>query len=76
MLMFSFIISHFKLKASSNVYLRVRLVGGVKKSEDGKLVGGYKKFGFPSYVLGWRGGKVGGWKTFLFGWKEMGEWKM
>ena len=28
---------------------------------------------FPSYVFGWNGGKVGGWKTFLFGWRE--KWK-
>ena len=37
--------------------------------EDGK-VKGQKKFSFPSCVFDWRGGKVGGWKTFLFGWKE------
>jgi len=24
-------------------------------------------------VFGWRDGKVGGWKTFLFDWKEKGE---
>ena len=36
-------------------------------------VGGQKKFGFPSYVFGWRGGKVGEWKIFLFGWREKWE---
>ena len=44
--------------------LRVRLDGGVEKWEDGKLwedgkVGRWKIFSFPSYVFGWRGGKVG-----------------
>lgn len=44
--------------------LRLCLVGGVKKWEDGKLwedgkVRGCKIFSFPSYVFGWRGGKVG-----------------
>ena len=53
--------------------LRIRLVGGVEKWEDGKLVGGQKRFGFPSCVFGWRGEKVGGWKTLLFGWREKGE---
>ena len=24
-------------------------------------------------MFDWRGGKVGGWKTFLFGWKEKGD---
>ena len=24
-------------------------------------------------MIGWRGGKVGGWKTFLFGWREKRE---
>ena len=33
----------------------------------------WKIFGFPSCVFGWRGGKVGGWKTFLFGWREKRE---
>ena len=37
--------------------------------EDGK-VEGWKIFSFPSCVFGWRGGKVGGWKTLLFGWRE------
>ena len=36
-------------------------------------VGGQKRFDFPSCVFGWRGGKVGGWKTFLFGWREKWE---
>ena len=49
------------------------MVGGVEKWENGKLVGGWKRFGFPSCVFGWRGGKVGGWKTFLFDWRE--KWK-
>ena len=26
---------------------------------------GYKRFGFPSCVFGWRGGKMRGWKTLL-----------
>ena len=33
-------------------------------------MGGWKIFIFPSCVFGWRGGKVGGWKTLLFGWRE------
>ena len=40
--------------------------------EDGK-VGEWKIFSFPSCVFGWRGGKVGGWKTLLFGWREKGK---
>ena len=40
--------------------------------EDGK-VEGWKIFSFPSYVFGWRGEKVGGWKTLLFDWRE--KWK-
>ena len=36
-------------------------------------MGGYKIFSFPSCVFGWRGGKEGGWKMFLFGWREKGE---
>ena len=36
-------------------------------------MGGWKIFNFPSYVFGWMGGKVGGWKTFLFGWREKGK---
>ena len=57
---------------------RVCLVGGVEKWEDRKLwddekVGGCKIFSFPSCVFGWRDGKVGGWKTLLFGWKEKWE---
>ena len=24
-------------------------------------------------MFGWRGGKEGGWKMFLFGWREKGE---
>ena len=46
--------------------LRIRLVGRVEKWKDGK-VEGLKRFGFPSCVFGWRGGKVGRWKTLLFG---------
>ena len=58
--------------------LRVRLDGRVEKWEDGKLwedgnVGRWKIFSFSSCVFGWRGGKVGGWKTLLFGWRE--KWK-
>ena len=34
------------------------LVGGVEKWDDGKLVRGYKIFGFPSCVFGWRGRKL------------------
>ena len=33
-------------------------------------MGEWKIFIFPSCVFGWRGGKVGGWKTLLFGWRE------
>ena len=40
--------------------------------EDGK-VGGLKIFGFSCCVFGWMGGKVGGWKTLLFGWREKGN---
>ena len=52
--------------------LRVRLVEGVEKWKDRKLwndekVGRWKIFSFPSYVFGWRDGKVRGWKTLLFG---------
>ena len=36
-------------------------------------MGGYKRFGIPLCVFGWRGGKVGGWKTFLFSWREKGN---
>ena len=39
---------------------------------DGKVIG-MKRFGFFSRVFGWRGGKVRGWKTFLFGWREKRE---
>ena len=54
------------------------LVGGVEKWKDEKLwedgkVGEWKIFRFPSCVFGWRGGKVGGRKTLLFGWKEKWE---
>ena len=50
----------------------------MEKWNDRKLVGKWKnwrmeKFSFPSCVFGWKGGKVGGWKTLLFGWKEKGE---
>ena len=38
-----------------------------------KIVGGWKIFSFPSCVFSWRGGKVGGWKTLLFGWREKGK---
>ena len=37
-----------------------------KWGDDGKL-GGQKRFQFPSFVFGWEGEKVKGWKTFLFG---------
>ena len=40
--------------------------------EDGKM-GEQKIFGFLSCVFGWRGGKVEGWKTFLFDQREKGE---
>ena len=40
--------------------------------EDGK-VKEQKRFGFSSCVFGQRGGKIGGWKTFLFGWREKWE---
>ena len=33
-------------------------------------MGGWKIFSFFSCVFSWRGRKVGGWKTLLFGWKE------
>ena len=51
--------------------LKVCLVGGVEKWEDGKLwedgkVRGWKIFSFPLCVFDWRDGKVGGWKTLLF----------
>ena len=36
-------------------------------------MGGWKIFSFLSYVFGWKGGKVGEWKTLLFGWRE--KWK-
>ena len=36
-------------------------------------MGGWKIFSFPSCVFGWRGGKVGEWKTLLFGWREKGK---
>ena len=54
------------------------LDGRVEKWEDKKLwedekVEGWKIFSFPSYVFGWRGGKVGEWKTILFGLRE--KWK-
>ena len=55
----------------------LRLDGGVEKWEDGKLWEDGKYYSFPSYVFGQRGGKVGGQKTLLFGWREKGEgWKM
>ena len=38
-----------------------------------KIVRGWKIFSFPSCVFGWRGEKVGGWKTLLFGWREKGN---
>ena len=40
--------------------------------EDGKM-GEQKIFGFLSCVFGWRGGKVEGWRTFLFDQREKGE---
>ena len=48
------------------------MVGGVKKWEDEKM-GEWKIFSFPSCVFGWRSGKLRGWKTFLFGWREKEE---
>ena len=53
----------FNIYACSRA-LRLCLDGGVEKWEDGKLwkdgkVGGWKIFSFPSYVFGWRGGKMG-----------------
>ena len=50
----------FLTKSNTVNYLRIRLVEGVKKWEDEKLVGGWKRFSFLSYVFGWRGRKVGG----------------
>ena len=44
----------------------------MEKWEDGNM-GRWKIFSFPSCVFGWRGGKVGGWKTLLFDWRE--KWK-
>ena len=40
----------------------------MEKWNDRKLVGKWKngrmeKFSFPSCVFGWKGGKVGGWKS-------------
>ena len=54
------------------------MVGGVEKWKDGKLwddgkVERCKIFSFSSCMFGWRGGKVGGWKTLLFGWREKGK---
>ena len=37
---------------------------------EDKKVGGWKIFSLPSYVFGWKGGKVGEWKTILFGLRE------
>ena len=36
-------------------------------------VEGQKRVGFSFCVFGWRGGKVEGWKTFLFDWREKWE---
>ena len=36
-------------------------------------MGVWKIFSFPSCVFGWRGGKVGEWKTLLFGCREKGK---
>ena len=36
-------------------------------------MGEWKIFSFPSYVFGWRDGKVRGWKTLLFDWREKGK---
>ena len=33
----------------------------------------WKIFSFFSCVFGWRNGKVGGWKTLLFGRREKGK---
>ena len=61
-----------KLNMNFLFFLMVHLVGGVKKWEDRKWrddrkVEGQKKFSSLSYVFGWEGRKVEGWKTFLFG---------
>ena len=52
--------------------LRIRLVGGVEKWEDGK-VKGWKRFGFLSCVFGWRSGKVGGRKLFCLVGEKKGK---
>ena len=36
-------------------------------------MGGWKISSVSSCVFGWRGGKVEGWKTLLFGWREKGK---
>ena len=36
-------------------------------------MGGWKILSFPSCVFGWRSGKLEGWKTFLFDWREKEE---
>ena len=57
-----------KEKKKDNSCFMVCLGGGVKKWEDEKLVGRWKSRRIANIcVFGWRGGKVGGWKTLLFG---------
>ena len=45
---------------------RMENCGRMEKWED-------RKYLVFSRVFGWRSGKVGGWKTLLFGWRE--KWK-
>ena len=52
------------------ITLRACLIGGVEKQEDGKLVGGQKRFGFPPCMFGWNGEKVGGYVEKSFIWLE------
>lgn len=40
--------------------------GRIKNGERMKKMGGQKRFLFPSFVFSWKGGKVKGWKFFLF----------
>ena len=66
--------SLFVLNACTKfLVIRVRLVGGVEKWKDEKLVGGWKsgkteKIWF-SLMCVW----LEGWKIFLFGWREKEE---
>ena len=45
----------------------------MKNQWEDRKVRGQKRFGFLSCVFGWRCGKAGGQKTFLFGWREKWE---